>query len=147
MCTILANLSYDQTDLNPIEKHILLILCVHANKDTHQFFVSLARLMFESGYSKNTVEKSMKSLRDKNKILNTGKKAGKLKVTPIYKVLISSNPTIRGDLSLVTPSQKEVTPPRGVTGNPTTWDIERKDIKEKKVAKNIKEILKKLSTI
>jgi hypothetical protein len=125
MCIALANLSYEQSDLNPIEKHILLILCLRANPKTKLFWCSIKRIKEDSGYSLNTIDKTMKSLRDKRKILATGVKKGKLKVTPEYKVIISSNPTRRGDQNLVTPRENEDTPPDGVIGNPTTWDIER----------------------
>lgn len=125
MCVVLANLSYEQVDLNPIEKHILLILCLRANPITKLFWCSINRIKEDSGYSLNTVEKSMKSLREKNKIIKTGQKKGKMKVTPEYKITIISNPTIRGDLDLVTPPRNEVTPPDGGISTPTTWDIER----------------------
>lgn len=75
----------------------------------------------------------MKSLRDKKKIFATGVKKGKLKVTPEYKIIISSNPTRRGDQNLVTPREEEVAPRGGVIGNPTTWDIERN--KERSIKK------------
>lgn len=133
MCLDLANLSYKQSDLNPIEKHILLILCLRADKKTKLFWCSIKRIKEDSGYSINTVEKAMKSLRDKGKIFGTGIKKGKLKVTPEYKILISSNPTIRGDQNLVTPPKKEDPPRGGVLGSPTAWDIERS--KERSIKK------------
>jgi len=127
MCVVLANLSYEQTDLNPIEKHILLILCLRANPSTKLFWVSIGRIKIDSGYSLNTVEKAMKSLRDKKKISQTGNKKGKMMVTPEYKVTIISTPSARGDLTLVTPPEKEVPPPDGGTSTPTTWGTERKN--------------------
>lgn len=125
MCVVLANLSYEQTDLNPMEKHILLILCIRADPKTKLFWTSIDRIKMDSGYSLNTIEKAMKSLRDKKKITQTGNKKGKMMVTPEYKVTIISTPAVRGDLSLVTPPEMEVPPPEGGSSTPTTWGIER----------------------
>ena len=125
MCVILAQQSFLQNDLSPTEKHILLILCVHANPTTKEFFISIPRLMIDSGYSKNTVDKIMKKLRESKKIIYTGEKVGKRKLIPVYKVNFLITPACGVDKSLITPSHELITPSGGVLNNPTTWGTER----------------------
>ena len=135
MCLILANLSYEQHDLTSTESHILLILCLRADTKTKLFWCSIARIMKDSKRSKNTVDKTMQTLRDKNKILNTGEKKGKRYNIPVYKVIISNDPNSRGDLPLTTPISNDMTPTTGMLNNPSSRDIERyiKELKKEEI--------------
>ncbi len=128
----LTSLSFGQTDLTPSEKHILTILCFRAHKKTYECWSSVQRLMSDSGYSENTVTRILKSLRDKNKIINTGKKKGETKSIPVYKINIISTPMGGGVNKLSTPMEEVSTPMEGVTKHPHGGDIERHIIKDKR---------------
>lgn len=148
MCINLANLSKKEIDLTPSEKHILLILCLHADPKTYLCWPSLASIIQDSGYSENHVGRIMKSLRDKNKIISTNKLTGKTKRTKIYKVNL--NTPIQVDISKLNTHMGEVnTPMEGVTKYPHTRDMERKVFKEKErkefsIKNPLKEVLEKL---
>ena len=87
MCLILANLSKKESDLIPSEKHILLILCLHADKDTHLCWPSFKSLICDSGYSRDTINRCMHGLRGKNKIFDTGLKKGRTKSIVQYEIV------------------------------------------------------------
>lgn len=135
MCLILANLSYDQIDLTPTESHILLILCLRADTKTKLFWCSIKRIMKDSRRSENTVDRTMKSLRDKNKIFNTGDKRGKRHNIPVYKVIMFNDPNVGGDSSLTTPMMEDMTTMVGMVNNPNGGDIERyiKELKKEEL--------------
>lgn len=141
MCIKLIHISLTQNDLTPSEKHILLILCARANPETHQFFTSIPRLINDSGYSLNTVEKIMKKLRNTKKIIKTGEKIGKRKLIPIYKINILIPPVVGGDKSLITPIETLIPPMSGVVNTPNDWGTER--ILERKLERE--DFLKNLS--
>lgn len=130
MCINLANLSKKEIDLTSSEKHILLILCLHADPKTHLCWPSLSSIIQDSGYSETHVGRIMKSLRDKNKIISTNKLTGKTKRTKIYKVNLNT-PTQGGINKLNTPICDANTPMEGGIKYPHTVDMERKVFKEK----------------
>ena len=103
MCINLANLSYSQSDLTPIEKHILLIFCIRANQ-YHEAWSSIERLSIDSSYSIKTIERNLKKLRDKGYLLYTGKTAPKSKRIPIYRIKLNHGLS-GGDKILITDSQ------------------------------------------
>lgn len=116
----LTTLCLDIINLSPIEKHLLIVFCFRAN-DKQECWSSIDRLMIDTAYSKNTVEKFLKKLRDK-KILNyTGEYKGSSQRIPVYKIDLD-HPTIWGDKYLITPywkadhptAEDDITPPCGV---------------------------------
>lgn len=88
MCLILANMSYEQKDLTPSEKHILLILCLRADSKTKSCFPSIRSLMNDSALSRAQVTRNLSELREKKKIIDIGR-CGKTKSIVVYKILIN----------------------------------------------------------
>lgn len=84
----LVNLSFEQKDLTPSEKHILTILSFRADSNTYECWPSFKSIMHDSGYSRDTVNRCLSVLRDKQKIFDTGRKAGKTKSVIVYQILI-----------------------------------------------------------
>lgn len=116
----LTTLCFNIINLTSIEKHLLIVFCFRAN-DKQECWSSIDRLMIDTAYSKNTVEKSLKKLRDK-KILNyTGSYKGSSQRIPVYKIDLD-HPILWGDKYFITPYWKgdhpteegKITPPRGV---------------------------------
>lgn len=116
----LTTLSLAQSGLNSIEKFILVVLCFRANQNK-EAWSSIERLAVDTGYSKNTIEKYLKRLRDKNILIYTGKYKGESGKIPIYRINLD-HPTTEGDKIFITPYENldhpttgsEITPPRGV---------------------------------
>lgn len=88
MSTELVNLSFKERDLSPSEKHILTILCFRADINSHQCWPSSKSLVHDSGYSLATVNRTLSSLKIKNKIIDTGEKKGRTKSIIVYKINI-----------------------------------------------------------
>lgn len=84
----LTSLSFGQKDLTPSEKHILMILSFRADSKTFECFPSFSSLMHDSGYSRDTVNRVMSSLRNKKKIVDTGSRRGRTKSIIVYKIVI-----------------------------------------------------------
>ena len=84
----LVNLSFKQKDLTPAEKHILTILAFRANENL-ECWPSFKSIMHDSGYCRDTVNRCLSILREKQKIFDTGKRAGKTKSVIVYKIVIN----------------------------------------------------------
>lgn len=84
----LTSLSFLEKDLSPSEKHLLMILCFRADSKTFECWPSYKTLIDDSGYSRDTITRLISSLRDKGKIIDTGKRVGRTKLIHVYKVCI-----------------------------------------------------------
>lgn len=87
MCLILANLSKKQIDLTSSEKHILLVLCLHADKNTNLCWPSIKSLSDDTGISRSQVFRCVNQLKIKNKIRDSGLKKGKTKNVIVYEII------------------------------------------------------------
>ena len=99
MCLILANLSKKQFDLTSSEKHILLVLCLRADKKTNLCWPSIKSLSEDTGISRAQVFRSVNQLKIKNKIRDSGLKKGKTKNVIVYEVIFqkgSHGETVKG---------------------------------------------------
>ncbi len=81
----LVNLCLKQNNLSQSEKHILTVLCYRANKN-NQAYSSIERLSEDCSCSIKTIERTLKSLRDKNILIYTNKLAPNSKSIPIYSI-------------------------------------------------------------
>ncbi len=89
MCIDLVNISHKLKGLSSSEHSILNVMAFRANKETHECHPSAKSLCESTSQDKKTVYKSLISLSDKKLIIDTGKKAGKTKSVPVYKLNLS----------------------------------------------------------
>lgn len=75
-------------DLSQSEKHVLTVLCYLSNK-YHEVYRSIEKLSSDCSCSIKTIERTLKSLREKNYLIYTGKLAPKSKNIPIYSIYLN----------------------------------------------------------
>ena len=79
--------AWTQKGLSVSEKFLLVALADRASVDENLCWPSKKKMMDDTGISKNTLTKILKSLQDKSLIIQTGKFVGKSNQVPIYKIL------------------------------------------------------------
>jgi len=87
----LSILSYSQTGLSSSEKSILNVLAFRAN-DKAECWPSIKSIASDTSLDKKTVQSSLISLINKNKIIKTGRMEGKTKQVPVLKLNLSNDP-------------------------------------------------------
>lgn len=152
MCINLVNISHKVKGLSSSEHSILNVLAFRADEKSQECFPSIKSLCESTSLNEKTVQAALLSLIDKNKIINTGKKAGKTKRVPVYKLNLNT-PNIGAVQKLNTPYFSSNTPKIGTIKYPQNRGTERSVIKDQrkgdffnssgpKTLKNILETLK-----
>jgi len=85
----LVNLCFAQSNLLPSEKHVLTVLCFRADSNTYKCWPSYKSLMHDTGYSRDTINRVLNSLREKEKIKDTGERKGRTKSVIVYEITIN----------------------------------------------------------
>lgn len=114
----LTTLCLAQKGLSSNEKHILTVLCFIADKN-NEVYLTIEQMMESTGRSKNTIESLLKSLREKNILIYTGKKTGYRKRIPVYSIVLN-HPKNEGDKPLITPNSEINDPSKGALMTPKT---------------------------
>jgi len=89
VCIDLVNISLKLKGLSSSEHSILNVMAFRADKETQECHPSAKSLCESTSQDKKTVYKALISLSDKKLIIDTGKKAGKTKSVPVYKLNLS----------------------------------------------------------
>jgi pyocin large subunit-like protein len=116
--------------LSSSQHSILNILAFRAN-DVHEAWPSIKSLSESSSLDRKTVIKVIQSLIDKNLINNTGKKAGKTKRVPVYKLNLNS-PKSGTVQNLNSPNISGNSPNIGTVKQSQNWDMERSSFKDQR---------------
>jgi bifunctional N-acetylglucosamine-1-phosphate-uridyltransferase/glucosamine-1-phosphate-acetyltransferase GlmU-like protein len=124
-------LSLKHTGLKSYEKHILTVLCIHADRITKKCWPSIKCLTSETGLDRKTVQAGLISLNNKNLIQKTGEMQGRTKTTPVYLINLSDpvNGTAQKQSDPVCPTSDPVD---GVAKRSRLRDMEGVINKEKK---------------
>ena len=131
MCVDLVNISFKLKGLSSSEHSILNILAFRADSKTHECWPSIKSLCESSSLNEKTVQSALLSLIAKNKIINTGKKAGATQRVVVYKLTLNT-PNIGGVQNLNTPYFSDNTPKIGGVKYPLNRGSERSYLKDQR---------------
>ncbi len=151
MSVALVNLAYKIKSLTSSEKSVLVRLSWHADANA-ECYPSIKSIAEDTSLDRKTVQKILLDLINKLLIIDTGKRQGRTKSVPVYKLTLS-DPKIGPALNISDPNFSRSDPKNGITKRSQNWDMERsvRKVKERRDFLNsngphaIKEILDKLS--
>lgn len=129
MSVELVNLSFKQKGLSSSEHSVLNVLAFRAN-DNNECWPSIKSLSESTSLNEKTVQTALLSLINKNKIIDTGNRAGKTKRVIIYRLIINTT-KIGGVQKLNTPNFSINTPNNGGIKYPLNRGTERSLLKDK----------------
>lgn len=131
MCIKLVNLSHKLKGLSSSEHSVLNVLAFRADETSNECWPSIKSLCESTSLNDKTVQASLLSLIKKNKIINTGKKAGKTQRVIVYKLNLNT-PEIGAVQNLNTPNISDNTPKTGGIKYPQNRGSERSDLNDQR---------------